>query len=138
MTYGNACYDIFTNGAGNDTIVGVDGRDVVVYDKNTWGNDIIKATDGSMTILFNGLKSSQVKTELVGDTMTITRKNGKTPDESQTIVIEGWCSDTHNIVYGSGLKNFDKYMKATTTSEQAKLEDSARNEVWKKAGVLAS
>ena len=39
--------------------------------------------------------------------------------------------------YGA-LKNFDKYMKATTTSEQAKLEDSARNEVWKKAGVLAS
>ena len=130
--FGTEACDIFSGTAGNDVIHGNGGRDVAVYDASNWGNDLISQNaDGTMTILFNGVKASQVTTELVGDTMTIARKGS-----SDSITVEGWNSETHNIVYGGGLKNFDKYMKAASPTEAQ--ETSAQNEVWKKAGVLAS
>ena len=70
-----------------------------------------------------------VTRKLSDGTMTIAKKS----DASQTITIKGWNKATHNIVYADTLTAFTKYLKAAspTTAQTT----SARNEVWKKAGL---
>ncbi len=126
---GNSNSDVFYGGKGGDTITGVNGRDVAVYDKTAWGKDVIKATSGTMTILFKDLAKADVEQTLSGATMTITRKNVA----GQSVTIQGWSKDTHNVVFGGAMVAFDTWLKAAApTSTQTK---TARNEAWKKAGL---
>ena len=129
---GRAHSDIFYGSKGNDTITGKNGRDVAVYDKTAWGKDTIAKTSGTMTLLFKDLKASDIKKSLSGSTMTITKKS----DSKQKITVKGWSNDTHNIVFGSKMTAFDKYIKATspTTAQTT----AARNEVFKKAGLASA
>ena len=129
---GNTDSDIFYGGKGNDVITGKNGRDVSVYDTNSWGKDTIKKTSGTMIVLFNGLTKSKIKTSLKGSTMTIS----KASDDSQKITLEGWGSNTHSIVFTNGLSAFSKYLK--TASPTTKQVSSARSEIWKKSGLAAS
>ena len=124
--------DIFYGSTKNDTITGKNGRDVCVYDNNAWGQDTIKKTSGTMTLVFNGLTKSKVKTSLKNSTMTITKAN----NSSQKLVIEGWNAATHNIVYTSGLTKFNKYVQASKPTTQQMT--AARTEVWKKSGLAVS
>ena len=127
---GTANCDIFYGAAGNDTIRGVNGRDVVVYDKNDWGKDTIAATSGTMSILFSGLKASDISATKSGSNMVFTRKG-----TSQKVTVQNWNAATHNIVYGGTLGEFSKYLKAA--SPTAQQQTLACNEVWKKVGLLA-
>ncbi|MBQ7738344.1 MAG: AIDA repeat-containing protein [Desulfovibrionaceae bacterium] len=121
--------DVFANGKANDTFKGTNGRDVAVYNKDAWGKDTIAKTSGTMTILFNGLKASDIKTSPKNGTMTITRKS----DSKQKITVLGWNDATHNIVYASGMNAFNRYLKsAKPTTAQI---TTARNEAFKKAGL---
>ncbi len=124
--------DIFYGGKGNDTITGKNGRDVAVYDKTAWGKDTIAKTNGTMILLFKDLKSGDIVKNLSGTTMTITRKG----DRNQKITVNGWNKDTHNIVFGSGMKKFTDYLKATSPTDTQRT--SARNEVWQKAGLASA
>ncbi|MBQ9406353.1 MAG: AIDA repeat-containing protein, partial [Desulfovibrio sp.] len=128
---GNANSDIFYGGKGNDKINGKNGRDVAVYDTTAWGKDVIAKTSGTMTLLFNGVKAGQITKKQSGSTMTITRKS----DKKQSITVNGWSDDTHNIVYASGMTAFNKYIKAAkpTTAQTT----AARTQVWKKAGLAS-
>ena len=129
---GNTNSDIFYGGTGNDIIKGQDGRDISVYDNNAWGKDVIKKTNGTMTILFSDIAKNQVKTSLKNDKMIIAKAN----NSSQQITVEGWDSATHNLVFTSGLSAFNKYLQvANPTTKQI---TSARTEVWKKSGLLSS
>ena len=123
--------DIFYGGAGNDYVYAKEGRDVVVYDSKSWGNDRIKTAGGTTTILFNGLSSSDVDVEILGSEAIISRKS----DSSQNIVVEGWNASTHNIVYGGTLSAFNAYVNAASPTQAQ--QDAARTEVWKKTGLLA-
>ncbi len=129
---GTAQSDVFYGGKGNDTIKSSNGRDVAVYDKTAWGKDKIVKTNGTMTLLFKDLKKDDIVKTLSGTTMTITKAN----DVKQVISIQGWSSDTHNIVFGSKMTAFDNYLKAT--SPNASVTNKARNEVWKKAGLASA
>ena len=129
---GNTHSDIFYGGKGNDTITGKNGRDVAVYDTNAWGKDTIAKTSGTMTLLFKDLKASDIKKSLSGSTMTITKKS----DSKQKITVKGWSNDTHNIVFGSGMKAFDKFI--TVTSPTTAQTTAARNETFKKAGLASA
>ncbi len=129
---GTSHSDIFFGGNGNDVIKGVNGHDVAVYDKSTWGKDKIYKTDGTMTLLFKGLKAKDITKKLNGTTMTITRK-GK---PSQTITIQGWSKNTHSIVFGGTMNAFSKWLNASKPS--TKQITMARNEVWKKAGLASA
>ena len=121
--------DIFYGGKGNDKIYGSNGRDVAVYDKVNWGKDIIAKTNGAMTLLFNGLKASDIVQKVSGTSLVITRKGAA----GQSITIQGYNAATHKIVFGSGLKAVDKYLAAARpTTAQA---NAARNQIWKKAGL---
>ena len=131
MLTGTANSDVFYGGAGNDTLYGSNGRDVAVYDTKNWGKDTIKSTSGTMTILFNGLSSSDVDVEILGSEAIISRKS----DSSQNIVVEGWNAETHNIVYGGTLSAFNAYVNAASPTQAQ--QDAARTEVWKKTGLLA-
>ena len=125
---GTAHSDIFYGGKGNDTITGTNGRDVAVYDTAGWGQDTIKATGGTMTLLFAGFADSDVTKKKSGTSLVLTRKG-----TSQKVTVEGWNDATHNIVYADTLAEFNKYLNAAspTTAQTT----SARNEVWKKAGL---
>ncbi len=129
---GTANSDIFYGGKGNDTITGKNGRDVAVYDKTSWGKDTIAKTNGTMTLLFKDLKSNDIVKKLSGTTMTITRKG----DKNQKITINGWSNSTHNVVFGSGMTKFTNYLKAASPTDTQ--HNSARNEVWKKAGLASA
>lgn len=127
---GTANCDVFYGGKGNDTIKGVNGRDVAVYDKTAWGKDKILATEGSMTLLFKDLKESDLVTAWDGQNLTVTRKGAT----GQSITIQGWNGGiTHNIVFGSTMTAVDKWLKASKPT--AAQTNAARNEVWKKAGL---
>ena len=129
---GTVKWDVFYGGKGNDTITGGGGRDVAVYDTTAWGKDVIAKTGGTMTLLFNGLKSADIKKSLSGNTMTITRKS----NTNQKITVQGWSNATHNIVFASGMTAFNKYLKAASpTAAQA---TAARNEAFKKAGLASA
>lgn len=124
--------DIFYGGKGNDQLNGVNGRDVAVYDSTAWGKDTITKTSGTMTLLFKDLTAKDITKSLSNGKMTITKKN----DTSQKITVNGWANATHNIVYASGMTNFNAYLKAAspTSTQQTK----ARTEVWKKAGLASA
>ncbi len=128
---GTSLSDIFYGGKGSDTIKGVNGRDVAVYDRHNWGKDTIAATKGTMTLVLAGITKSQVTRSLSGDTMTITRKG-----TSQQITVRGWSADTHKIVYNAKLPDFTAYVKAA--SPTAEQKQAARNEVWQKAGLASA
>ena len=98
-----------------------------MYDRNAWGQDTIKATNGSITLLFRDLTAKDLKFNLDHGKMLITRQ----AHISQTITVEGWQNSTHNIVYGKNLNNFDSYIKVTHPSQA--ITTSARNEIWGKA-----
>jgi autotransporter passenger strand-loop-strand repeat protein len=125
---GTTLGDIFYGGRGNDTITGVNGRDVAVDDRNNWGRDTIAATGGTMTLVLAGITKSRVTQTLSNGTMTI-RRNGT----GQSITVTGWSADTHRIVYGAKLPEFTAYAKAASPSEAQK--QAAKNEVWQKAGL---
>ena len=121
--------DIFYGGKGNDKIYGGNGRDVAIYNKTHWGKDIIAKTNGAMTLLFTGLKASDIVQRTSGKNLVITRKGAA----GQSITIQGYNAATHKIVFGSGLKVVDKYLAAARpTTAQA---NAARNQIWKKAGL---
>ncbi|MBQ7586110.1 MAG: hypothetical protein IJU40_07675, partial [Desulfovibrionaceae bacterium] len=105
------------------------GKDVVVYDKTKGGKDIIKSTNGSCTLLFKDLSSSDIKQELNGTTKIITKKS----DTSQKITISGWSNNTHNIKFGSNMSNFAKYIKASNPTNEVCTK--AYNEAFNKAGL---
>ncbi len=132
---GSVHSDVFYGGNGNDTIKGVDGRDVAVYDKTVWGKDKIVKTNGTMTILFKDLKKANVVQKLNSKTnvMTITRKDGK----GQSINVQGWNSATHGVVFASAgsMESFDKWLKASTTARIKKTATAARTQVWQNAGL---
>lgn len=128
---GTAHSDVFWGGKGNDAIAGKNGRDVAVYDKTAWGKDKILKTDGTMTILFKDLRKADVVQKLNGTTMTLSRKDAK----GQSITVQGWSKDTHNVVFGGTMNAFDKWLKASTSMAVQKAAPAARNEVWKKAGL---
>ena len=124
---GAAHSDIFYGGKGNDTITGKNGRDVVVYDKKAWGKDKIVKTGGTMTLLFKNLSKKDIVQKLKGKTMTITRKGSS----NQSIIIQGWNKDTHNVVFGETMNAFNKWLKASKPT--VAQTTAARNEIWKKA-----
>ena len=129
---GKANCDVFYGGTGDDLIQGGGGRDVAIYDTKNWGNDTIEATSGTMSILFNGIKESQVTTSLSGTTMTITRKGVS----GQSITIKNWDDSTHSLVFGGTLSKVNTWVNAASpTSAQ---QTAARDEAWKKTGLLAS
>ena len=129
---GTANWDVFYGSVGNDTITGNNGRDVAVYDAKAWGKDTIKATKGTLTLLFKDLTSKDIKKSLSNDTMTITKKS----DSKQKITVKNWSDDTHSIVFGSKMTAFDKYIKAASPSTT--LTNNARNEAFKKAGLASA
>ncbi len=124
--------DIFYGGKGNDTITGKNGRDVAVYDKTTWGKDVIAKTSGIMTLLFKDLKESDIVQKTSGKNMIITRKG----DSKQQITVNNWNDSTHNIVFGSGMTKFETYLSAASPTKSQTT--AARNEVWKKAGLASA
>ncbi len=121
---GTANCDIFYGCAGNDiasrkNIIEIGkGHDVTVYDKKDWGEDVIKQTKGTMTLVFAGVKKGQITKTLSGSTMTITRNS----DPRQKITIKGWNDLTHDIVFTSAgaLKAFNTYVN------MASLQDDQR------------
>ena len=64
--------------------------------------------------------------------MTIAKK----VDAKQKVVVDGWDSDRHSLVFGGTMKSFDAWVKAT--SPTAAQTNAAWNEVWKKAGLAAA
>ncbi len=135
---GTSDCDIFCNGKGNDTFSGMRGRDVAVYGKTTWGRDVIAKTNGTMTILFNELKKSDINMENSGKDLIITKKN----DSRQRIIIKNFddgCNgynQTYDIRFASGMTAFNKYLKLSKPSKAQKV--ATRNEVWKKAGLASA
>lgn len=129
---GTSRCDIFYGaGGGNASISGGGGNDVVVYDNTNWGKDVIEATSGRVTLYFAGVKSSDVTRTRSGSDMILTRKS----DTAQSITVRNWSSASHVLKFGGTLGQFSSYLAAATpTAAQA---TSARNEVWKKAGLLA-
>lgn len=123
--------DIFLNGQGDDVISGAGGRDVAVYGAEKWGKDTIQATNGSMTLLFKDLKSSDVRQTMSGKDMILS-KSGVSGDE---IRVKDWNSATHNVVFGGTMGELSRYAAAVSPSEN--LASAASNEVWRKAGLLA-
>ena len=91
--------------------------------------DTIAATTGTMTLVLQDIKKSQVTQKLSNGTMTITRKG-----TSQQITVQGWSAETHNIVYNvaaADLKAFTEYRTAASPTEaQAK---AAQDSVFKAA-----
>ena len=129
---GAANSDIFFGGKGNNTITGVNGRDVAVYRAaDAWGKDTIAATKGTMTLVLGGLTAKKVTRSLNKDTgvMTITKK----VDTSQKITVKGWNAATHNIVYATAtaLKPFTTYLNAASPTDAQK--QAAQNSVFKAA-----
>ena len=90
---GTAHCDVFYGGKGNDKIHGSNGRDVAVYDKVNRGKDIIAKTNGAMTLLFNGMKASDVAQKASGANLVITRKGAT----GQSITVQGYNAATHKI-----------------------------------------
>ncbi|MBQ7739511.1 MAG: hypothetical protein IJT59_07650 [Desulfovibrionaceae bacterium] len=123
--------DIFYTGRNSCTVQGSNGRDVVVYDTR-WGNDLIKGTHGTITLLFTNVKQKNIVSSLRGSTMTITKKN----DSSQKITVENWNEKTHNIVFSSGMSAFKEYVN--TAEPSSDLKTAMRKEVWKNTGLSAS
>lgn len=128
---GTANSDIFYAAYGNDVIKCVNGRDVVIYDKNNWGKDTIAATNGTVNILMAGLKASDITKTMKGKDMVITRKD----DARQQVTVRNWSAATHKIVFGGTLPTLNKYLASAQTN--AKQKNLAFSEVWKKAGLLA-
>lgn len=128
---GGSASDIFYGGYRSETIMLNGGKDTVVYDKKAWGKDKISSTSGTVTILFAGLKSSNITATKKGTKMIITRKG----DSRQSITINNWNDSTHKIVYGGTLSAFSKY--AAQASPTVAQKTAAANEIWKKGGLLA-
>lgn len=128
---GGSASDIFYGGSASETIMLNGGKDTVVYDKKAWGKDKISSTSGTVTILFAGIKSSEITATKKGSNMIITRKG----DARQSITVSNWNDSTHKIVYGGALSAFSKY--AAQTSPTAAQKNAAANEIWKKSGLLA-
>ena len=125
---GNKNRDIYYCGTGNDLINGLAGLDVAVYDKNNWGQDTIASTDGTMTIMFAGVKKTDLVFNHKGRDLVVTRKH-----TNQNITVKEWHTDTHNIVYESQLSALHNYLKSSTPSNSQLT--AARNEIFKKAGL---
>lgn len=118
--------DIFYGSAGNDTISGKNGRDVALYNTTKWGQDVIAKTDGTMTLLFNGLKESDITTKKSGTNLVITKKS----DSKQKITVKNYSENTHNIIFTTNKLNaFSSYMATPGTD----LMKSARSQVWSAA-----
>ncbi len=64
--------------------------------------------------------------------MVITKKS----DSKQSVTIQNWSNDIHNIIFGDGMTAFNEYLK--TTSPTKAQTTAARNEVWKKAGLASA
>ncbi|MBQ9536528.1 MAG: AIDA repeat-containing protein [Desulfovibrionaceae bacterium] len=118
----------------NDTIDGKNGRDIVVYDTNTWGNDIIKATKGTMNLVFVGLaEDTDYKKETSGTTVKFTRLVSGDADTSQTITVQRWNNDTHIKYDNVTADDFSDYVSASPIKTFA----NARDELWKETKMLA-
>jgi autotransporter passenger strand-loop-strand repeat protein len=135
----NNC-DAFFGGKGDDTIKGVNGRDVAIYNATNWGKDTIAKTSGTMTVLMVGVKESQVKKSLSKKgVMTITRlgKGGKAL-AGQKISVAGWNAETHNILYRTETQvaAFTKYLKAANPTETQTQKAAAS--VFKQAGLASA
>lgn len=128
---GGSASDIFYGSSASETITLNGGKDTVIYDKKSWGKDKISSTSGTVTILFAGIKSSDVTATKKGADMFISRKG----DLRQSIIVRNWNDSTHKIVYGGALSAFSKY--ASQTSPTAAQKTAAANEIWKKGGLLA-
>ena len=124
--------DIFYGGSGNDRIQCKNGRDVVVYDSSSWGKDIISATSGTLSVLFNNIKKSEISQKQSGNNLLITKKN----DKNQSITIKNYSEDTHELVFTDNMKTFSKYIAASNPTK--KQVSSMQNEVWKKAGLASA
>lgn len=128
---GGANCDIFYAGAGNDTIKGVNGHDVVFYDAKKWGKDTIAATNGSMTIYMAGLDAGFLTTTKKGKDLVITRKG----IASDSITIKNYNENTHNIIYGGTVGEYSKYLNSAKPT--AAVQTAARDALWKQTGLLA-
>lgn len=128
---GSANCDIFYGAAGNDTIKGVNGHDIAVYDNRNWGKDTIIATKGTMTVLFGSIKATDITQTRKGKDLVITRK----ADKKQTITIKNWTAATHKVAFGGTLGQFNKYLAAARPT--AVQQNNARKELWQKSGFLA-
>ena len=128
---GTTGMDVFYGGAGNEVISGVNGQDVVVYDGNGWGQDVIASTEGTMTVLFSGISADDVVMERNGSDMMLSRAS----DASQRVLVENWNDVTHRLVYGDTLSEYSRYLQ--TASPTVEQKTAAYNEVWKAAGMLA-
>jgi autotransporter passenger strand-loop-strand repeat protein len=125
--------DIFYGGGGTNNTINVgNGRDVVVYDAQAWGQDTVISTGGTTTLLFSGLSAADITAVRSGTSMEISR----TGDASQRITVHNWNDNTHEIVYGDTLSAFNAWLNAAapTTAQQ----NAARNEVWQQVGLLAA
>ena len=121
--------DIFYGGQGNDTINGIRGRDVAIYDSTNWGKDTINKTSGTMTILFNNIDLHNILFKESNNNVTLTNRR----DRSQTITIRGWDHQTHNIMYTRGINAFSSYLRQTNPSSSTIA--NVRKSVWHKAGL---
>ncbi|MBQ7586390.1 MAG: AIDA repeat-containing protein, partial [Desulfovibrionaceae bacterium] len=92
---GSQASDIFYTDKNNNTITGVDGRDVVIYNSFNWGKDIIKKTNGTINIVFCGLASSKIRTKKEGSNLVVST----TQNKNSKITISNWNDQTHKLVY---------------------------------------
>lgn len=128
---GTANCDIFYGGAGNDTIKGVNGHDVVFYDVKKWGKDTIAATKGSITVFLAGQAQGAISTRKSGKDLVISRKG--VPGDS--ITIKNYNENTHNIIFGGTTNKFAAYLNAAKPTTA--VQTVAREAVWKSVGLLA-
>lgn len=126
---GTSDSDVFQTRAADEIIDGKNGRDVAVYGNGVWGKDVINATSGTMTLVFAGVKASDLAINKSGEDIIITRKDAP----EQSVTVRKWNDVTHKVVYGGTLSQFSKY----AATGDASLKTAAVNEVWKKAGLLA-
>ena len=116
----------------NDTITTMAGRDIVVYDANSWGTDKIKTAKGTLTLLFKDMSRDDVEIKDDGTTKIFTNK----ADASQTITVQDWNDSTHNILYNVSMTQFATWAATSTPTTSETL--AARNEVWQKAGLTSA
>ena len=55
---------------------------------------------------------------------------------NQSITVQGWSDDSHQIVFAKGMTAFAKYIKAARPGTEQK--NAARSEVFAKAGLATA
>ena len=126
--YGGEGNDLLLGGSGNDTFY-TEGQDVIVYGNEDWGRDIIYRKNGTASILFNGLDSNDVEISQSGSSVVLCKKS----DTTQRVTISGWDNNTHDIIYGGVLSQFNRYLASSVPSLQQ--SESAYKEVFSRAAV---